>query len=186
MNLARFDTVVALAIVPMLAVATAAAQDKPDVSGTWALADPASVGPDAARNLTLTMTVVRQNVRGEPIGPFFDSLTVTREFATGARSVDSYRLGVEGGTARGTVGGLSTAGAGSRASASQTRFSVRWQGNRLVIETASYSGASREAGPYTEHAEVWQLDAAGMLILTVTDRGSEFETRTSILTYRRN
>jgi hypothetical protein len=76
-------------------------------------------------------------------------------------------------------------GTASDVNVPQTRFSVRWDGNRLVIDTGRYSGPTREAGPYTEHAEVWQLDAGGMLILSITDRGSGIASTTNTLTYRK-
>ena len=171
----RARSVAGLAILSMLAAAGAAAQDKPDFSGTWVLADAAGPSPDAARRLTVTMTVLRDNVRGEPIGPFFDTLTVTREFPTGLRP-DSYRIGIEGGTVGGAVGAACTS----------TRYSVRWDGNRLVIETGSYPKCTRDAGPYTEHTEVWELDAAGVLTVSTTDRSADAEPRRNTSTYRRN
>ena len=63
---------------------------------------------------------------------------------------------------------------------------MSWEDNRLVINTGSYSGPTREAGPYTEHSEVWQLDAAGMLILSIVDRGSSIASTAKTLTYRKN
>ncbi len=70
---------------------------------------------------------------------------------------DIYQIGVEGGG----VGPVFPTGRGTGPDTNipRTRFSVRWEGNRLVIETGNYSGPTREAGPYPEHVEVWQLDA---------------------------
>jgi hypothetical protein len=167
-----------LAVMSMLAVATAAqVPDKPDFSGTWVLADPAGASPDAARTLTVTMSVVRQNVRGEPMAPFFDSLTVTRQFATEVRP-DFYRIGIEGGTVSGSVGVIG-------GPACKTTYGVRWQDNRLVIEHASFS-CGRDFVPDREHIEIWALDAEGRLTLSVTDRAPGIDTKTSTLTYRRN
>ena len=45
------SVVVGLAALSMLIAATTAAQDKPDFSGTWVLADSLSASPDAARKL---------------------------------------------------------------------------------------------------------------------------------------
>jgi hypothetical protein len=55
----------------------------------------------------------------------------------------------------------------------------------LVIETGVYSGPTRESGPYAEHEELWSLDSEGVLHITVTDRGSGTEPKTTNLTYRR-
>ena len=172
-----------LAIPSMLVAAAVAVQDKPDFSGHWVLAPSPGSGPDVARSLTVRQSIARTNVYGAPIEPFFKDLTVEREFVSDVRT-DTYQIGVEGGT----VGGMVPAGreTGSSANISQTRFSVHWEGNRLVIETGSYSGPTRDAGPYTEHTEVWQLDDAGILILSVTDRGSGIESKTKTLTYRKN
>ena len=54
-----------------------------------------------------------------------------------------------------------------------------------MIETGNYSGPTRESGPYTEHAEVWWLDAEGRLVIKVTDRSSGAESTTRTLTYQR-
>jgi len=67
----------------------------------------------------------------------------------------------------------------------QTRYSVFWEGDRLVIETGSYSGPGRQDGPYSEHTEEWRLDREGLLILQLTDR-SDKEQTSNTLTYRRN
>ena len=156
------------------------AQDKPDFSGHWALADPSVSGPTIAQELTVQMLIVRESVRGDPITPFFKTMTVERRLPSGVHS-DSYQIGIEGGMVGGVVGG---AGPG-RQSPSQTRFSITWNGDRLVMENGSYSGPTRESGPYTEHDEVWSLDSQGRLLLTVTERASGVEPRTTQLTYRR-
>src|SRR5712691_52367 len=98
--------------------------------------------------------------------PFFKELSVERQFVTGVRT-ETYQIGVEGGR----VGVLpANRGTAADVNVSRTSFSVRWEDSRLVIDTGSYSGATRESGPYTEHTEVWRLDAAGLLILSITDR----------------
>jgi hypothetical protein len=171
-----------LSILSMLVTATVAGQDKPDFSGRWILERPADAGPDVPRSLTVRQPVVRTNVYGAPMPPFFKELSVERQFVTDVRT-ETYQIGVEGGTVYGLPANRGTA---PDVNPSQTRFSVRWEDNRLVIDTGSYSGPTREAGPYTEHTEVWQLDAAGMLILTITDRGSGITSTTKALTYRKN
>jgi hypothetical protein len=172
-----------LSILSMLVAATAAAQDKPDFSGRWILETSVGAGPDVARSLTVRQPVVRTNAYGAPRLPFFKELSVERQFVTGVRT-ETYQIGVEGGM----IGGVRPADRGTArdVNGSQTHFSVRWEDNRLVIDTGSYSGPTRDAGPYTEHTEVWQLDAAGMLILSITERGSGIASTTKTLTYRKN
>jgi hypothetical protein len=122
-----------------------------------------------ARGLTIRQLITRTNALGAPIEPFFKELIVVRTFADHTQT-DTYRLGVQGGI----VGG-----------GPQTRYSVRWEGNRLVIETGTYSGSTRQAGPYTEHTEEWELDAAGMLVLSRTNRRSNAEPSSDTLRCRR-
>ena len=62
---------------------------------------------------------------------------------------------------------------------------VRWDGDRLMIETGQYSGPTRESGPYLEHEEVWALDTDGRLIMSVADRDPTTGPRTTQLAYRK-
>jgi hypothetical protein len=165
-----------------LIAAGAAAQDRPDFSGHWVLADPSDFASTIARELTVHQSIVHQSVRGDAIEPFFKTLTVERRLPSGLRS-ESYEMGTEGGT----VGGVDPSGreSGPNDKSPQTRVSVKWDGDRLVIETGSDSGRTRDSGPYTEHDEVWSLDAQGQLLITVTDRGSAVRSSTSNFTYRR-
>jgi hypothetical protein len=167
----------------VLVAATVTAQDKPDFSGRWILETSAVVGPDVARSLTVRQRVVRANVNGAPMPPFFNELSVERQYVTDVHA-ETYQIGVEGGT----VGGVAATNRGPApdVNASQTRLVVRWEDDRLVIDTGSYSGSSREAGPYSEHSEIWRLDTAGVLILSITDRGSGIASTTKTLTYRKN
>ena len=172
-----------VSILWILVAATVAAQDKPDFSGHWILETAAAADPAVARSLTVRQPVVRTNVYGAPMPPFFKELSVERQFVTGVRT-ETYQIGIEGGM----VGAVRPAnrGTGRDVNVPQTRFSVRWEDDRLVIQSGSYSGPTRDAGPYTEHTQVWQLDAAGRLILSTTDRGSDVASTTKTLTYRKN
>jgi hypothetical protein len=134
-----------------VAMGVDAAQDKPDFSGRWILVASARSDPSVAQSLTVRQPVIRTNVFGAPMPPSFLQLTVDREFI-GSTQTDNYQIGVEGGTVGGVVGGRSF----------KTHVSVRWEGDRLLIETSSYSGSSRDDGPYREHREEWELDPAGM------------------------
>jgi hypothetical protein len=111
--------------------------------------------------------------------PFFRTITIERQFVDRAHT-DTFDIGAEGGR----VGGI-VAGHDPLTPVPQTRFFVRWEGNRLVMDTGSYAGSSREAGPYTERTETWQLDEAGLLTVTMVDRRSGAEPATSTATYRR-
>ena len=133
-----------LSILLMLVAATAAAQDQPDFSGRWILETSAGAGPDVAQSLTVRQPVVRTNAFGAPMPPYFKELSVDREFVSGVRT-ETFQIGIEGGT----IGATTT-----DVKVSRTVFSVRWEDQRLVIDTGSYSGPTREAGPYTGHTEV--------------------------------
>jgi len=172
-----------LPILFMALVGTVTAQDQPDFSGRWVLDASAVAGPDVAQSLIVRQPIVRTNVHGAPIQPVFKELSVERRFVAGART-EIYQIGVEGGV----VGGVdrSNRGDAAGANAPQSRYSVRWEDKRLVIFSGRYSGPTSEAGPYSEHTEVWQLDAAGMLIVSLTDVGTGSASTTKTLTYRKN
>src|SRR5215813_13321881 len=162
----------------LMAIPTAvAAQDKPDFSGRWVLVSSSTPDPSAAQTLTVRQTVTRTNVRGGLMQPFFSTLIVKRQFADRA-TTDTYQIGVQGGIVGGIVGG----------GIAETRHSVRWEGNRLVIETGSYSspGPARSDGPYSERTEEWQLDASGRLVLSVTERSSGAQEVSNTLTHQKN
>jgi hypothetical protein len=154
-----------------------ATQKQPDFSGEWVLVSATRSDSDAAPMLTVRQTLVRTDASGQPMAPFFSQLIVERKFVDHPRK-DTYQLGVHG--VRGGISGGIIGGGGV-----QTRYSVLWEGDRLVIETGSYSGPSRQDGPYWEHTEVWGLDREGQLVLSITDRSDKDQT-SNTLTYRRN
>jgi hypothetical protein len=151
--------------------AGAAAQDTADFLGHWVLLNPSDVASDIAQELTVRQSFERH----------VNVITIERRATSGVRS-ETYTIGTVGGV----VGGLvsrSGRGSGPDGQIMETRFSTKWDGNRLVIQTGSYSGPTLESGPYTEHDEVWSLDPEGRLSITVTDRSSDAEPRTANLTY---
>jgi len=152
--------------------ASMAREKRPDFSGRWILAP----GIASASNVPAALTV-RQSLE-----PPFRILRVDRRFANGLRS-DTYRVGPEGGTAAGGVD-ASGRGTGPNGEPTTTRFSTRWEGDRLVMENGRHSGRTRESGPYTEHAEVWWLEG-GRLHITITDRSSGGDPTTASAVYRR-
>jgi hypothetical protein len=153
-----------------------AAQAKPDFTGQWVLVTPRDGATDAARELSVRQWLEHTtSVRGVPID--LPHVAIERQLPSGVRA-ESYQIGIVGGMTGGSP-------AGANVPSWSTRYAVRWDGDRLVIETASYSGSTPASGPHTEHDEVWALDAQGRLVMTVTDRGSSTELRTTEFTYRR-
>jgi hypothetical protein len=159
-----------LCILVSLMAGTAASQDKPDFTGRWVPVNP----PDSAG-------IAHELFVSESFEVPVKVLTVQRRSKSGV-TFDSYQVGLEGGT----IGVIwaNGRGTGPNGQIVSTRFSVRWEGEKLAIKTGSYSGP-RESEAYSEHDEVWSLDAQGTLVMTVTDRRSGTEPRTAQLTYRR-
>jgi hypothetical protein len=162
-----------LLLLTSLVAVVVAAQEKPDFSGSWVLQDPPQPSADIPRLLTIRQPLRRTTARGEPMPPVFLDLTVEKHFEDEVRT-DTYQIGSEGGT--GTFGVFG----GSRSS---SRFSVRWDGDRLRMETKSYP--TSDTSVYTEHDEVWWLDEQGKLLITVVDRRSDSDAATRTLTYQR-
>jgi hypothetical protein len=164
-----------LSLLILLGVGITAAQEKPDFTGQWVLLTPRDAG-DAAPRLSVRQWLEHKTtVRGAPID--IPHVAIERQFQNGMRS-ERYQIGIVGGMA----GGLA---AGAGVQSWTTRYAVKWDSERLVIETGRYSGPTRESGPYSEHDEVWSLDASGRLVITVTDRDSGSSPRTIVLTYQR-
>jgi hypothetical protein len=154
----------------LVAVATAGAQGKPDFSGQWLLVTPRDEG--FARELTVRYEV-EERMR---------SLIVERQYATDVQR-DTYKVGVSGGgVSGGIVGGSGSVSAGATL---ETRFSVTWDYDRLVILTSRDSGPTRESMSHTEHNETWSLDARGQLVILATDRAPSSSPVTTVLTYRK-
>lgn len=154
---------------------TTAAQEKPDFTGQWVLVTLPEAAGDAAAELSVRQWF--EHATSAPGVPFeIPHVTIERQFKSGARS-ETYRFGTGG-----TVGGIT---AGASVPGWRTLYTVKWDGNRLVIETGRYFGSPHEKGPYSEHGEVWALDPRGRLVMTITDRDSTTESRTTELTYRK-
>jgi hypothetical protein len=162
----------------MLFASAAAGQTQPDFSGRWVLVDPVDATTNIPRTLIVQQPIVRTNVFGAFMPPAFLRITIERQFVDDIRT-DTYQIGLEGGVVRGVMPGVFPN------APVETRFSVRWESDRLVMETGNYSGSTREAGPYTERVEIWQLDSKGALRVMTTDRGSAIATTTTTTTYRR-
>jgi hypothetical protein len=149
-----------------------AAPGKPDFSGQWVLVNSTDSATSVAHELTVHESIARQSVQGATIDPPLITLTFERQATSGTRS-QTYTVGTEGGIVGGVTSGQST----------RTRFSVKWEDDRLVIDTRSYSES--DSGPYVKREEVWSLDAQDRLFIAVTERASGIEPKTSSFTYRR-
>ena len=157
----------------------AAAQDEPDFSGHWILVSPSDTPPTAARAMAVQMAYTRESVRGNPITPPLVTLTIERTFDA---EVGSQRLTI--GTTGGWVGGVSgNAFADGSPLVAQTRFSTRWNGDKLVIELSS-SGSALNVVTDSFRREVWTIDEQGALSIAVTDRSARSESTTTLV-YRR-
>jgi hypothetical protein len=165
-----------LIVVPVFAVVPLLAQDTTDFSGHWALESASPSAADIPRVLSVTMSVVRTNVRGEPMNPFFKDITVAGELANGTSS-QTYQIGVVGGT----VGGRGS----GRSDFPSSHRRVAWEKQTLVIETARYTGPTPESGQWHERREVWSYDPDGRLRLAITSRSSGSASSTITLVYRR-
>ena len=161
---------VAFAVLSFLMASTVTGQGKSDFSGEWVLVVSARGEIDVPLALVVRQSVTRTNASGAPMEPYFSALAVERQFSTYSQT-DTYQIGVEGGTVIGSL---------------RTTYSVRWEGNRLVVATSGTSGSSRDPGPYTEHIEEWELDERGRLIIFVTNRSSGAKSGENTITYRRN
>jgi hypothetical protein len=156
---------------------------KPSFAGTWVLESSTAASSDNPTALTVRESVQRKTLRGEPLPTaYLSDLTVERHYTSRVVSED-YRVGsvegrVEGGPAMPTS-------APARAQQADTRFSVAWDGNSLVFSNGKYSGPSTSSGPYSEHREVWSIDAQQKLHVALTDSGSDRPTSMRTLTYRR-
>lgn len=165
-------------ILVVLAVAALAAQDGTDFSGRWVLVSASRPGPDLPRALSVRQELVRTNVRGEPMQPFFKSIAIDRDYESGTRS-ETHALGVR----FGVVPGFARDGgpAGPRG-----HHAVRWEHNALVFESGSYSGETSGTGVWSERREVWSLQPDGRLSVAITTRGSAETSTTVTLLYRRS
>lgn len=168
-----WSVVFALAVGALLS-----AQDEPDFSGRWVLESSSQPGPDTPRALSIRQSVVRTNVHGKPMKPFYRDIAGDREYEGGTYS-ETHLIGVVGGV----VPGVSANG--SPTSSTHLRHAVKWDGHALVFERGSYSGQTPETGVWVERREVWTLDLNGRLRLVITTRNSDDVSRAVTLLYRR-
>jgi hypothetical protein len=128
--------------------------------------------------MSVEQTIVRSNVRGEPVQPFVSALTVARERLDG-KEWATYKVGIVGGT----VSGVDSGGRYRQHRYSHHR--TVWEGSSLVMEEGTSSGQEPRRGDSTERREVWTLDDRGQLNVVITTRGSTTDTTRLTLVYRR-
>jgi hypothetical protein len=155
-----------------IATPSAYAQAKPDFSGSWVLENPTQAGTDIPLALIVRQPLQRTTALGDPMVPAFLTVTVERHFQSDVRT-DTYHIGTEGGTVAGTPGG----------DRSSTGISVRWDAERLRIDTRVYPTAASDT--YTEHDEVWRLDGTDRVLITLIDRRSDSEGTSRTIAYKR-
>jgi hypothetical protein len=141
-------------------VVVSTSQDKPDFSGDWILESASESAREIPQALTVRQSLVATNVFGEPMKPFFKDIMVERKFESRAYT-ETLLIGVEGGV----VPGRNPDGTSA---APYTHFSVRWEGNTLVIERGRSTEAAPRSGAWEEHQEVWSLEADGRLHVAMT------------------
>jgi len=163
--------ILCLAVLSSMQVGSRPSQ--PDFSGEWILVNPTNPAADVATALSVRQPIVENTVRGGSMPPAYLELVVERHLPVGNRS-ETYRIGVDGGM----VGGLP---AGVRF---ETRQSVKWDGDSLVIATSRWSGPPEDRRLDERRSEVWQLDSKGRLVVTISEHEDKRELRTE-LTYRR-
>jgi hypothetical protein len=152
---------------------------QPDFSGEWVLVKASGSTAEQASALTVRQTITRTTMRGEPMAPWFSELGVVRRSKGDIVSSENYKIGVIGGTVSGVPAGSSAP------REERTTLAVKWDGDRLIIQTGRYRGPPQQTSSYTEHEEVWSLEQKGRLLITVTDRGSNIKPTTVQLVYRR-
>ena len=163
-------------VLVLLAVAAPEAQGQPRLSGRWVLETASHSVSAVPRALAVSLSLVRTNERG-PMKPFFQDLTVVREFESGTRS-ETYQVSATGGSVPGVPPDKSS-------KVPVTHRSVQWDGHALLIESRSRTDSTAETGVWAEHREVWSLDPDGRLRVAITTRASPDAPQTVTLIYRR-
>ena len=145
-------------------------QQGTDFSGSWVLEDGTAASAEIPARLTVQQPIATTTTLGAPMPAAYLTITVHRHFANTVRD-ETYFIG----TFAGVVGG--TPGKPSKSSA----YATGWKENALWIQHKNFTESGSLA---SERTELWRLDEAGRLIVTleITDAG-KVETRT--LAFRR-
>jgi hypothetical protein len=124
--------------------------------------------------MAVEQTLIATTRQGAPMAPFYNTITVRGEYATGTK-VSSYGLGLTGGsTSSVSPGSIYT-----------THYEALWDGDLLIIRTGDHTGPRKETGVWHEQEERWRLISPGLLEIELHARGSEDGSRTEIARYVR-
>jgi hypothetical protein len=141
---------------------TVLAQRQPNFAGTWILQNTAG-NETVAQRLRVEQPVTRWLARS----PAYLTLAVEYHFPNRPVAIAHYELEAQG-----------TAEVDSGAGATRTHFvhrwSHRWQGQVLHIESYSLPGEFNSSGGFlSERVETWRLDRRGRLVIDhrITDAG---------------
>jgi hypothetical protein len=165
-------------VVVLLAGGASQKPKEPDFSGEWVLVKATGSVSNPARALSVQQTITSTTRRGGPMKPYYSDLRIERQLDSGAVA-ESYKIGLIRGSVSGTAAGASSP------QNERTVVAVKWQGNDLTITTGRYSGSPEQPGPYTEHQEIWSLDADGRLSIRTTDESSAAAVARATLVYQR-
>ena len=109
-------------VAPVSSRSSSQVAGRPDFSGEWVLVTASGSNAKQASALTVRQTVTRTTVRGEPMTPWFSSITVVRRFKSGAVS-ETRDIGIIGGTVPGSPAGASSP------KGDWTTMAVEWRGD---------------------------------------------------------
>jgi hypothetical protein len=165
-------------VVVLLAGGASQKPTEPDFSGEWVLVTTTGSVSNPARALGVRQTITSTTRRGGPMKPYYSDLRIERQFDAGAVT-ESYKIGLISGSVSGTASGATSP------QNDRTVVAVKWQGNDLTITTGRYSGSSEQPGPYTEHQEIWSLDANGRLSIRTTDESTGAAVARATVVYQR-
>lgn len=126
------------------------AQQGTDFSGKWVLDEGPQRSAAVPHTLIVQQPLTTTNRLGGPMAPAYLSMTVERYFADRVQR-DTYEIGMSGGV----VGGPTSR---------PCRFSVRWNGNALWIESQCFTASG---GVLRGSTEVWRLDERARLVIRV-------------------
>jgi hypothetical protein len=167
---------VALSILIAHAVSGTGTPPQPDWSARWILVVALPSDADVPTELTVRQSIRRTTLRGEPMTPYYDQITIEHESGNGAQG--TFTIGTNSGTVSGTP-----------TRPRHTERTVGWDhadGRTLVFEQRAYTGDAWDTSDWTASRETWTLEPNGELAITITTRGSAVAAHTRSAVYRRN
>lgn len=159
-------------VIPLLIAQVDRRPVQPDFSGEWMLVSSTAPSADVVTALNIRQPITDQTVQGTPMPPAYFELLVERRSTRGVQR-EKYAIGVVSGTV-----------AGTRSTEIEERGSVNWAGDRLVIVTSGWFGSGASRRLVSERSETWQIESGNTLVIAITEKIGQRETRT-ILRYRR-